>query len=550
MRRIPADRVLWGHACIRALMLVVLAGACATGAAERSETRANGRKITIFDQMPKTIIVNGYSTSFQWPRLLQRKLDRYFNGKRVLSVVRATKGGTPIAKWMDVETGEPKQPWLDVLRPGLRQAGDKPVIVLAQQSLQWVFGRRTEGIRSADDAERIKKGADALEKYARLLTKDGADLIFVAMHIYKHPMEPAIGNERYALDGLMRRDLAGVERGPDVWTPTKSQYPRAFAADGVHPNALGADILAQKWFEALLRYDGLEPSAGSQDRRAEQTMERDNFRLLRDIPYVPNGHERQKLDLYLPGGGGSSNKKSKPLPLLIWVHGGAWRAGSKEHCPARRFLSKGYAVASVNYRLSQHAIFPAQIQDCKTAVRWLRRHAGDYGIDPDRFGVWGASAGGHLVALLGTAGDVEHFDVGEYLNVSSRVQAVCDFFGPTDFTKMSSFWTTMDHDAADSPESRLVGGPVQQNKAKCRAANPITYASKDDPPFLICHGDKDPLVPHNQSEIFAAALDTAGVEVTFHTVKGGGHGFKDAQVDHLVEQFFQEHLKHGPTSRK
>jgi acetyl esterase/lipase len=261
--------------------------------------------------------------------------------------------------------------------------------------------------------------------------------------------------------------------------------------------------------------------------------------VLRDLAYVPGGHERQKLDLYLPTQTGPSSKR----PLIVWVHGGAWLGGSKNPCPALRFVSRGYAVASINYRLSQHALFPAQIEDCKAAVRWLRANASQYHYDPNRIGVWGASAGGHLVALLGTTGDVKEFDVGPNAGVSSRVQAVCDFFGPTDFTKMSSFPSTMKHDAPDSPESKLIGGPIQENKDKVQRANPITYVTKDDPPFLIVHGDKDPLVPHNQSEILLDALKKAGIEATLYTVSGGGHGgFKDPQVDILVAEFFHRHL--------
>ena len=151
---------------------------------------------------------------------------------------------------------------------------------------------------------------------------------------------------------------------------------------------------------------------------------------LRNVAYVTNGHERHKLDLFIPAG------TTNALPLIIWVHGGAWMGGSKEQCPALPYLQKGYAVASINYRLSQHAIFPAQIEDCKAAVRWLRAHAKENNLDPDRFAVWGASAGGHLVALLGTAGDVKKFDVGPNLEVSSRVQAVVDCFGSFSYDNM------------------------------------------------------------------------------------------------------------------
>jgi acetyl esterase/lipase len=262
--------------------------------------------------------------------------------------------------------------------------------------------------------------------------------------------------------------------------------------------------------------------------------------VLRDVEYVPGGHERQKLDLYLSKEADPSGKR----PLIVWIHGGAWLGGSKDRPPALPFVDKGYAVASINYRLSQHAIFPAQIEDCKAAVRWLRAHAGKYGYDPNRIGVWGASAGGHLVALLGTTGGVKEFDMGSNAGISSRVQAVCDFFGPTDFTKMSGFPSTMRHDAADSPEAKLIGGPIQENKDKVQRANPIAYVTKDDPPFLIVHGDKDPLVPHNQSEILCDALKKAGVEATLYTVQGGGHGgFKDPQVDVLVAGFFEKHLR-------
>lgn len=266
--------------------------------------------------------------------------------------------------------------------------------------------------------------------------------------------------------------------------------------------------------------------------------------ILRDIEYVPGGHERQKLDLYLPKTVEGQSAANAKRPLIVWVHGGAWLEGNKDGCPAVRFTSDGYAVASINYRLSQHAIFPAQIQDCKAAIRWLRANADKHGIDPNRIGVWGASAGGHLVALLGTAGDVNAFDVGPNAGVSSRVQAVCDFFGPTDFTKMSDFPGVENHDAPDSPESKLVGGPIQENKDKVRRANPITYVTKDDPPFLIVHGDADPIVPYNQSVLLRDALDRAGVKVTLYTVQGGGHGgFKDPQVDVLVTEFFNKQLK-------
>ncbi len=261
---------------------------------------------------------------------------------------------------------------------------------------------------------------------------------------------------------------------------------------------------------------------------------------LRDIPYVENGHMRQKLDLYLP-------KAEAPLPLIVWVHGGAWMAGSKENCPPLQagYAEQGYAVASINYRLSSHAEFPAQIEDCKGAIRWLRAHATEHNLDPARIGVWGASAGGHLVALLGTSGDVSEFDVGDNLGQSSRVQAVCDYYGPTDFHAFVTAPGYERHSDANSPEARLIGGLVLENPDKVRRVNPITYVSKDDPPFLIVHGDRDGTVAINQSELLFAALEQAGVPVHFHTIRGAGHGgpgFNAPEVAGMVQQFFDDTL--------
>lgn len=261
--------------------------------------------------------------------------------------------------------------------------------------------------------------------------------------------------------------------------------------------------------------------------------------IFRNIEYIPEGHERNKLDLYLP----KNTPGSKPLPLIVWVHGGAWQGGNKNRCPALRFLKKGYAVASINYRLSQHAIFPAQIEDCKAAIRCLRANAEKYNLDAKHIGVWGSSAGGHLVALLGTTGDVKKIDKGPNLKFPSNVQAVCDFFGPTDFTQIGKFPSNLAHDAPDSPEAKLLGGPIHENKKACQNANPITYITKDDPPFLIVHGDKDMIVPHNQSQLLYDALKQTKVKVKFHTVKEGGHGFRDPEVDKMVNEFFKKHLK-------
>ncbi len=261
--------------------------------------------------------------------------------------------------------------------------------------------------------------------------------------------------------------------------------------------------------------------------------------VTRDIPYVTNGHERQRLDLYLPETGAR-------LPVIVWIHGGAFRTGSKDQHVPLEYVGDGYAVASINYRLSQHATFPAQIVDAKSAVRWLRANAERYRLDPARIAAWGESAGGHLAAMLGTSAGVAEFDQGEHRDVSSAVQAVVDHFGPTDFLQMDAHRLPggMAHDAPDSPESQLVGGPIQQHPDRVARANPIAYVNGNEPPFLIVHGDRDPLVPYHQSELLRAALEKAGAPVTFHTVPGGGHGgFTDPKVGELTKAFLAAHLK-------
>ncbi len=262
--------------------------------------------------------------------------------------------------------------------------------------------------------------------------------------------------------------------------------------------------------------------------------------VRRDLPYSESGHERQKLDLYLPA-------NAKNAPLVVWIHGGGWQNGSKDRSPALMLLSHGYAVASINYRLSSHAQFPAQIEDCKAAIRWLRAHARQHGYDPDRIAAWGSSAGGHLVALLGVTGEVKDFDRGENPGVSSRVQAVVNFYGPSELLTMdaqSGANSKMKHNAPDSPEAKLLGGPIQEHKERARQASPLHYISPDDAPMLIVHGDSDPLVPVKQSEVFFAALKKAGVDASLYIVKSGGHGgFNDPEVDRQVTGFLNRVLK-------
>jgi acetyl esterase/lipase len=187
--------------------------------------------------------------------------------------------------------------------------------------------------------------------------------------------------------------------------------------------------------------------------------------------------------------------------------------------------------------------------DCKAAVRWLRQRAEDFNLDPQRFAAWGPSAGGHLAALLGTSAHVSEWETaGEAQGTSSRVQAVCDCFGPTDLLKMSAQSppdTPHKHDTADSFESRLIGGPLQENKEKAQCASPIAYVTPLSAPFLIIHGDKDPLVPVEQSVVLHEALRAAGVESELRIIAGGGHGnsvFNSPETFDEIDAFLRKYL--------
>lgn len=257
----------------------------------------------------------------------------------------------------------------------------------------------------------------------------------------------------------------------------------------------------------------------------------DGTTVLKDLAY--GDHERQKLDLYIPKGDG-------PFPLVIWVHGGGWEAGSKESGnPAAGLLAKGFAVASTNYRLSQQAQYPAQIHDVRGAVKYLRANAKKHKIDPECIGVAGASAGGHLVALLGTGGECKELEgnVGPK-DVSCKVSCVLDFFGPTDLHALS-------RGIAIPPITKLIGGTTKEKPEMAKLANPITFADKKCPPFLIVHGDKDPLVPVSQSELLNDALKKAGVETTLLIIPGAGHGNGVFTPELMAKynDFFEKHLK-------
>lgn len=270
----------------------------------------------------------------------------------------------------------------------------------------------------------------------------------------------------------------------------------------------------------------------------------------KDLAYA-SVSSAEKLDLYVPAGNG-------PFPLIIYVHGGGWRIGDKSLPVQRgivaRFLKEGYAIASLNYRLSGEAKFPAAVQDVKTAVRWLRAHAQEYDLDPNKFSAWGDSAGANLVSVLGTscgAADLEGAELGN-ADQSSCVQAVVDFYGPTDLLQMDQEFSgtscAANHNQANSGESQYIGGPIQQNKTAAEKANPITYITADDPPFFIEHGTADCTVPPQQSQLLHDALKPVigADKVTLTYLQGAEHGDKmfvtQSNLD-LVAAFLNKYLR-------
>jgi acetyl esterase/lipase len=263
----------------------------------------------------------------------------------------------------------------------------------------------------------------------------------------------------------------------------------------------------------------------------------ENVVIERDLVYGDAGNRPLKLDLIRP-----KEKGDAPRPAIVFIHGGGWRGGNKESKVAGLvpFAASGkYVCASIDYRLSGEAIWPAQIHDCKAAIRWVRANAEKYNIDPNKIGVWGGSAGGHLVAMLGASGDVECLEgkCGSP-DQSSRVTCVVNFFGPTDLATGEHVQGGKRPSAVDM----LLGGKIEEKQDLAKEASPITHVDAKDAPMLTMHGTKDPVVPISHGERIHDALTKAGVESVLVKVEGAGHGFGGPEVDERVRKFFARHL--------
>ena len=288
-----------------------------------------------------------------------------------------------------------------------------------------------------------------------------------------------------------------------------------------------------------------QATRSAEGRQRQQRRGFPNVDVQRDIVYKKVDGVSLRLDIYSP------KSITHPLPVVLWLHGHRWSRGGKEQHPPFNLMAQGYIVVSPDYRLSGEATFPAAIEDCKAAVRWLRANASTYHIDPDHIGAWGHSAGGHLAALLGTSGDVAELDgAGDNLTFSSRVQAVCTMSAPSDILQLYETVSSLNEGSARRAKSAVeefLGGTGEQIKAKAIAASPTTYVFKDDAAFLIIHGENDMSIPVSQSEVFASKLKAAGVDVTLEVAQGRGHGVGAPNYADEITSFFDKHLKTGNT---
>ena len=265
-------------------------------------------------------------------------------------------------------------------------------------------------------------------------------------------------------------------------------------------------------------------------------------------------HAAQKVDVYTP-------KALAPFPVVVLIHGGGWVQGDKQEYKTspktEALLARGYAVVAVNYRLSGVAKFPAQIQDVKAAVRWIKANAATYKFNSDKIGAWGTSAGGYLTALLATSGGVnalEDFTQGDATK-SSTIQAAVDWFGPTDFLQMDAQTIAQGcgvnnatHNGASSPESNLMGYAIQTQPSLVQLANPITYVTSNDPPMYIAHGMGDCTVPRAQAQILYDALlplkGTTDLKINMLSASGHGTGqFEDVAFVNVMVDFFDKYFK-------
>ncbi len=276
---------------------------------------------------------------------------------------------------------------------------------------------------------------------------------------------------------------------------------------------------------------------------AGKTRAGEGIVVEKNLTYGKVGGVELKLDLARPKEG------SGPFPAIVCIHGGAWAGGkrSDHRSQIEKAARKGYVAVAIDYRLTEFdpktnvgkVPFPAQLHDCKCAVRWLRSVADRYHVDPDRIGVTGGSAGGHLALLVGFVDEKASLEGnGGHSNQSSRVQAVVNYCGPTDLTREYH-----EVKAVQPFLQALCGGTPESAAEAYRAASPITYISKEAPPVLTLHGDKDDLVPVSQAKLLDDTMKAAGLKHELLILEGQGHAIKSEHAEAAFWEFLERHLK-------
>lgn len=260
---------------------------------------------------------------------------------------------------------------------------------------------------------------------------------------------------------------------------------------------------------------------------------RTSVQIIKNVEYGYGGSLPLYLDVYIP-----EKPIMKPMPAVVFIHGGGWKSGDKYPSQVKSLAERGFFAISVNYRLSGVAIFPAAVEDCKCAVRWLRANAIKYNIDSNRIGVWGGSAGGHLALMVGCADEIAGLEgKGGWEKYSSRVQAVCSYYGPADLTHMQDGDTTA--------PAQFLGGTPKEKPEAYGLASPVTYVSPEDPPLLMIHGNTDMVVPYTQSVTMQQAYLNWGLEVELVKVLNAGHGFQPVNnktISPTQQEIFQKTL--------
>jgi uncharacterized protein len=360
-------------------------------------------------------------------------------------------------------------------------------------------------------------------------------------------------NGETAMHGAAYQSRAGlvkllVENGAsaDVWThENRAGWTPLVIAIGYRPGNFRPSAATIAAIEEAMAAAGAtlpDKSKLGEHRRAWTASSNKNTPwVIKDVEYARVGESALQLDLHMPLDVSDSR-------LVVWVHGGAWRSGSKGDMPLGALVEAGYTVASVDYRLSTVAPFPAQVHDIKAAIRFLRARAARYGYRADRIAIAGASAGGHLAALVGTTNGSEELEgtIGNHLEQSSDVQAIVDYFGPTNFMTILSQSTAHGHEVREPALQQLLGGQPNDKPDLARLGSPVTHVDAKDPPLLVIHGDQDPQVPINQSHELHGKYKEFNRRVRFEVVHGGAHGgskFYDDQLLNIVQDFLDKSFR-------